>query len=104
MFSARISGIIPQRNGSHFAQQRRAASAFRSRGIPMRSFLAGLAILFCVSGCMNDPVREDRAADWGRDGGTVAFQHDQDGVFVADREGNRLTKIWKPHAFVLVTS
>jgi hypothetical protein len=53
---------------------------------------------------MNDPVREDRAADWGRDGGTVAFQHDQDGVFVADKEGNKVTKIFEPDESVLATS
>ena len=37
-----------------------------------------LTLLF-VAGCGGEPVREDRSADWGRDGKTVAFQHDKGG-------------------------
>ncbi len=70
----------------------------------MTRFVAGLAVLFCVTGCMSDPVGEDRAADWGRDGGAIAFQHEQEGVFVADKEGNKVTKIFEPDESVLATS
>jgi hypothetical protein len=59
--------------------------------------------LFLVLGC-GEQVREDRSADWGRDGKTVAFQHDKEGVFVADKNGQGLTRIFEPDATVLATS
>ena len=59
--------------------------------------------LLLVVGC-GEPVREDRSADWGRDGNTVAFQHDKEGVFVADKEGQAITRIFEPDATVLATS
>ena len=58
--------------------------------------------LLLVVGC--EPVREDRSADWGRDGNTVAFQHDKEGVFVADKEGRGIIRIFEPDATVLATS
>src|SRR5258708_39968242 len=61
-------------------------------------------LLFVVSGCGQEPVRENRAVDWARDGGNVAFQHDNEGVFVADKEGAGLTKIFEPDETVLATS
>ena len=63
----------------------------------------GAALFFLLAGCA-EPVREDRAADWGRDGGTVAFQHEKEGVFVADKQGNKVEKIFEPDESVLATS
>jgi len=59
--------------------------------------------LFLLAGC-GGTVREDRSADWGRDGNTVAFQHDKEGVFVADKDGKSVTQIFNPDASVLATS
>ena len=59
--------------------------------------------LFLVVGC-GETVREDRSADWNRDGKTVAFQHDKEGVFVADKDGQAITRIFEPDASVLATS
>lgn len=61
-----------------------------------------LTLLVAV-GC-GEPVREDRSADWGRDGKTVAFQHEQEGVFVADKDGKAVTRVFEPDANVLATS
>ena len=59
--------------------------------------------MLLLAGC-GEPVREDRSADWGRDGKTVAFQHNQEGVFVADKDGKAVTRIFEPDASVLATS
>ncbi len=62
------------------------------------------SVLACfVMGCA-EPVREDRTIGFSRDGGQVAFQHGQDGVFVADRAGGGVTKIFQPDETVLATS
>lgn len=60
-------------------------------------------VLLLLAGC-GETVREDRSADWGRDGKTVAFQHDKEGVFVADKDGEAVTRIFEPDASVLATS
>ncbi len=66
--------------------------------------LVSLALtLVLLIGC-DGGVREDRSADWGRDGKTVAFQHDKEGVFVADKHGQTVTRIFEPDAKVLATS
>src|SRR5262245_25924019 len=62
-----------------------------------------LIVLLLAAGCA-EPVREDRAADWGRDGSTVAFQHDKEGVYVADKQGTRVERIFEPDESVLATS
>lgn len=62
-----------------------------------------VAVTFVVLGC-GEPVREDRAIEFSRDGGHVAFQHGNEGVYVADRQGGGLTKIFQPDANVLATS
>jgi hypothetical protein len=70
----------------------------------MKKYLPGMGLLlFVVTGCA-EPVREDRAADWERDGSTVAFQHDKEGVFVADKQGNKVERIFQPDESVLATS
>src|SRR5579863_730974 len=66
------------------------------------SILFALALLL-LAGC-GGTVREDRAADWGRDGKTVAFQYDKEGVFVADKDGRAITRIFEPGASVLAMS
>jgi hypothetical protein len=61
-----------------------------------------LPVLVLAAGCQ--PVREDRTITWSASGNSVGFQHGRDGVFVADREGGGLTKIFQPGADVLATS
>src|ERR1700730_3692453 len=65
---------------------------------------ASMLSLVVFSGCSQEPVREDRAADWAREGNTVAFQHDQEGIYAADKQGAQLTKIFQPDETVLATS
>lgn len=69
----------------------------------VRARAAVVMILFSI-GCGAEPVREDRAADWSRGGDNVAFQHDQEGVYVAGKDGQGLTRIFEPDASVLATS
>jgi hypothetical protein len=71
-----------------------------------RYALAGpgiLAVLALVAGC-GQPVREDRSIHWSQGGESVGFQHAQEGVFVADKDGRKLTKIFQPGPGVLATS
>jgi hypothetical protein len=70
----------------------------------IRPICAPFALTLLVFDGCGAPVREDRSADWGRDGKTVAFQHDNEGVFVADKEGNTITRIFEPDDKVLATS
>ncbi len=69
----------------------------------VRALPAFIALVF-LSGCGQEPVREDRAADWSRGGDAVAFQHDTEGVYVAGKDGQGLTRIFEPDASVLATS
>src|ERR1700732_3818740 len=64
--------------------------------------LAALAV-FVALGC-GQPVREDRSINWARGGEAVGFQHGREGVFIADKKGDKLTKIFEPAADVLATS
>src|SRR5580765_5600685 len=75
-----------------------------AQAIAMKKYLPGAGVLFFVLAGCAEPVREDRSADWGRDGNTVAFQHAREGVFVADKQGKTLTKIFEPDESVLATS
>jgi hypothetical protein len=61
--------------------------------------LAGLGL---SAGCQ--PVREDRTITWSAQGDAVGFQHGREGVFVADRAGGGLLKIFQPGDEVLATS
>lgn len=61
--------------------------------------VAGLAL---PAGCQ--PVREDRTITWSAQGDAVGFQHGREGVFVADRAGGGLLKIFQPGDEVLATS
>jgi len=58
--------------------------------------------LLLVIGC-GQPVREDRSINHQQDGDAVAFQHGNNGVFVADKDGAP-KKIFQPPADVLATS
>jgi Tol biopolymer transport system component len=55
-----------------------------------------------LAGCQ--PVREDRSINWSSDGESVGFQHGQEGIFLADKDGRKLTKIFQPGPDVLATS
>jgi hypothetical protein len=56
-----------------------------------------------LSGC-GQPVKENRTITWSPDGKAVSFQHGTDGVFVADKDGKGLRKIFQPGPDVLATS
>ncbi len=59
-------------------------------------------IVVAAAGC--DGVREDRTITFSPQGDTVGLQHGQEGVFIADKDGGGLTKIFQPGADVLATS
>lgn len=61
--------------------------------------LAGLVPLGC-----GEPVREDRTITWSAEGKGVGFQHGEQGVFVADKEGGKLEKVFQPDPDVIATS
>jgi tetratricopeptide (TPR) repeat protein len=61
--------------------------------------VAGLAV---AAGCQ--PVREDRTITWSSQGDAVGFQHGREGLFVADRDGGGLHKIFQPGDDVLAVS
>jgi hypothetical protein len=61
-------------------------------------------LLLALAGGCGQPVREDRSINWSTEGGQVGFQHGQQGVYVADKDGAGLTKIFQPAADVLAVS
>lgn len=71
----------------------------------MRTLSALRCALFALTllaGCQ--PVREDRRINFTADGKDVAFQHGQEGVFVADSKGEGLKKIFQPDEDTLAVS
>ena len=68
-----------------------------------RLFLALGFLGLAVGGC-GDPVREDRTITWSAEGNAVGFQHGDQGVFVADKVGGGLKKVFQPEADVIATS
>jgi len=62
-----------------------------------------ILLLVLLAGC-GVGVREDRTIEFSSDGGQVAFQHGQDGIYVANSNGEGLTKIFQPEENVLATS
>lgn len=66
-------------------------------------FAGSVVIALSVVGCA-EPVREDRTVEFTRDGGQVAFQHGDEGVYVASADGKGVTKIFQPDETVLATS
>ena len=61
-----------------------------------------LAFCLALAGC--EPVREDRTIEFSAEGESVGFQHGDEGVFVADKSGGGLKKIFGPDAGVLASS
>lgn len=67
------------------------------------SALCGLLVTVCaLTGCGG--VRQDRTISFSADGGQVGFQHGQEGLFVADKDGKELVKIFTPGKDVQATS
>ena len=62
-----------------------------------------VALIPFFAGC-GQPVREDRSIQWSKGGESVGFQHGQEGVFLAGKDGGKLTKIFQPDAAVIATS
>lgn len=69
----------------------------------LRPLLACITITTCLAGC-GAAVREDRTVEFSRDGALVAFQHGDEGLYVANPDGQGLTKIFQPDETVLATS
>jgi PAS domain-containing protein len=65
--------------------------------------LFSVVIAWLAAGCAA-PVREDRTIEFTRDGRQVAFQHGREGVYVADREGGEVIKVFEPAENVVATS
>ncbi len=68
----------------------------------VRSACALAVGLSLLAGCQ--PVREDRHINFSTDGKDVGFQHDKEGVFVADGKGDGLKKIFEPTEDTLAVS
>ncbi len=66
-----------------------------------RSALAALGLLFWV-GC--DAVREDRAINVSPSGNQVAFQHGEDGIFIADPRTGVLRRVFDPDRSIVAVS
>src|SRR5262249_4732878 len=87
-----------------YGRRLRALKPERSHaGCTMRKLSALTALCFILAAGCGEAVEEDRGADWGRDGNSLAFQHGEEGVFVADRECQSLTRIFEPDETVLAT-
>jgi len=76
------------------------AAHFGGTTAPVRLVL--LALGLAAAGC--DAVQEDRTIEFSADAGSVGFQHGDQGVFVADKNGGGLKKLFQPGADVLATS
>ena len=57
-----------------------------------------------VVGCGPAGVRQERSIGWSIDGQGVGFQHNEEGIFVADKDGDRLVKVFQPGPEMLVAS
>src|SRR5215469_2515192 len=66
------------------------------------AWLAVALITAASTACQ--PVREDRTVTWSAQGDSVGFQHGDEGVFVADREGRGLARVYQPGPDVVATS
>ncbi len=61
-----------------------------------------LGLVVALAGC--EAVQEDRTIEFAPEGDSVGFQHGEQGVFVADKAGGGLKKVFQPGADVLATS
>jgi WD40-like Beta Propeller Repeat len=69
--------------------------------LPAHCTLFAFVALF--AGC-GQPVREDRSINWSGDGESVGFQHGQEGIFLADKDSGKLTRIFQPGPEVIACS
>ena len=67
------------------------------------AWLALVVVVAASSACCQ-PVKEDRTVTWSSQGDNVGFQHGDDGVFVADREGGGLERVYQPGPDIVATS
>jgi WD40 repeat protein len=65
---------------------------------------ASLLGLFAVIAGCDGGVREDRTIEFSAGAESVGFQHGEQGVFVADKNGGGLKKVFQPGGDVLATS
>ncbi len=80
-----------------------AAHLCRSASWLQRARVVGmLGLVLVLAGC--EPVREDRTIEFSAQAESVGFQHGDQGVFVADKVGGGLKKVFQPGADVLATS
>ena len=70
--------------------------------LPGPRALVLLGLVFLLAGC--DAVQEDRTIEFSAEADSVGFQHGDQGVFVADKDGGGLKKVFQPGADVLATS
>ncbi len=75
----------------------RIAASFR---LPPGVGLLGLVL--ALAGC--EAVQEDRTIEFSADAHSVGFQHGDQGIYVADKDGTGLKKVFQPGADVLATS
>ena len=68
------------------------------------SILFAISCVVCVSLAGCGGVRQDRTITFSADGAQVGFQHGEEGVFVADKDGGGLVKVFTPGRDVLATS
>jgi hypothetical protein len=66
------------------------------------SSVSPLALVFALFGC--EAVQEDRTIEFSAQGDSVGFQHGDQGVYVAGKDGGGLKKVFQPGADVLATS
>ena len=64
--------------------------------------LGVLGLVVALAGC--EAVQEDRTIEFAPQGDSVGFQRGEQGVFVADKAGSGLKKVFQPGADVLATS
>ena len=76
--------------------------AEQSLDFPGRAALILLGLVLLLAGC--NVVREDRTIEFSSEADSVGFQHGDQGVFVADKDGGGLKKVFQPDADVLATS
>ena len=62
-----------------------------------------LGLVAALAGC-DGGVREDRTIEFSAGAESVGFQHGEQGVFVADKNGGVLKKVFQPDSDVLATS
>lgn len=71
------------------------------RAVAVRAVVIALPIL--LIGC-GQSTTEDRTIQYSGNGQTVAFQHGNEGVYVADKTGGGLSKVFQPDETILATS